>query len=111
MHPRLPRRIFYVNDSGPAFSVTAWYACARTGPIVAAARAVAGNGIDRAAMDTGGFRFGRQTDFRDPQFLPGGAQYLDLPGLRALAAPQPLRLAGEGARPELVADLYYYNDE
>lgn len=76
------------------------------GPIVAAARTVAGDGIDRAVVDTGGFRFGKLLDFRDPQFLPGGAKYLDLPGFLALAAPQPLWLAGEGSRPELVADLY-----
>lgn len=76
------------------------------GPIVAAARAVAGDAIERAAVDTGGFRFGKLLDFRDPQFLPGGAKYLDLPGFLALGAPQPLWLAGEGDRPELVSDLY-----
>lgn len=76
------------------------------GPIVAAARAVAGDAIERAAVDTGGFRFGKLLDFRDPQFLPGGAKYLDLPGFLALGAPHPLWLAGEGDRPELVADLY-----
>ena len=55
-------------------------ALVRTGPIVAAARAVAGDAIDLAAVDTGGFRFAKLLDFRDPQFLPGGAKYLDLPG-------------------------------
>src|SRR5205823_11609298 len=78
----------------------------RTGPIVAAARAVAGTGIDRAVVDTGGFRFGKLLDIRDPEFLPGGAKYLDLPGFLALGAPQPLWLAGEGDQPELVSDLY-----
>lgn len=77
-----------------------------TGPIVAAARAVAGTGIDRAAVDTGGFRFGKLLDFRDPQFLPGGAKYLDLPGFLAVGAPQPLWLAGEGKEPALVAEHY-----
>ena len=66
------------------------------GPIAAAARAVAGEAIDRAAVDTGGFRFGKLLDYRHPMFLPGGAKYLDLPGMIALAAPQPLWLAGEG---------------
>jgi len=76
------------------------------GPIVAAARAVAGDGIDRTAVDTNGFRFGKLLDFRDPQFLPGGAKYLDLPGFLALSAPHPLWLAGEGSKPALVSDVY-----
>lgn len=76
------------------------------GPIVAAARAVSGNAIDRAVVSTGGFRFGKLLDFRDPQFLPGGAKYLDLPGMLALSAPNPLWLAGEGSDPALVGDTY-----
>ncbi|MFN3651135.1 MAG: dienelactone hydrolase family protein [Armatimonadota bacterium] len=76
------------------------------GPIAAAARAVAGEGIDRAALDTGGFRFGKLLDFRHPQFLPGGAKYLDLPGFLTAAAPQPLWLAGEGEQVELVSGVY-----
>jgi hypothetical protein len=80
------------------------------GPIVAAARAVAGDAIDRAAVDTSGFRFGKLLDFRDPQFLPGGAKYLDLPGMLALAAPQPLWLAGETSMPHLVSDAYKSHD-
>jgi dienelactone hydrolase len=76
------------------------------GPIVAAARAVAGEAIDRAAVDTGGFRFGKLLDYRDPQFLPGGAKYLDLPGMLALGAPHPLWLAGEDHEPALVAAAY-----
>ena len=71
------------------------------GPIVAAARALAGEAIDRAAVDTGGFRFGKLLDYRDPMFLPGGAKYLDLPGMIALDAPHPLWLAGEGDKPEV----------
>lgn len=77
-----------------------------TGPIVAAARAIAGDAITHAAVDTNGFRFGKLLDFRDPQFLPGGAKYLDVPGLLALSAPYPLWVAGEGAEPELVGKLY-----
>lgn len=75
------------------------------GPIVAAARAVAGEAIDRAAVDTSGFRFGKLLDYRDPQFLPGGAKYLDVPGLLALSAPQPLWVAGESDS-ALVSDAY-----
>lgn len=81
------------------------------GPILAAARAVSGDAISRAAVDTGGFRFGQLLDFRDPQFLPGGAKYLDLPGFLAVSAPQPLWLAGEGKEPALVSDVYRSNGQ
>lgn len=72
-----------------------------TGPIVVAARALAGEAIDRAAVDTNGFRFGKVLDYRDPMFLPGGAKYLDIPGMIALNAPHPLWIAGEGDKPEV----------
>lgn len=65
------------------------------GPWVAAARAVCGAAVDGAAIDTGGFRFGQVTDLHDPNFLPGGAKYGDLPGLLALGAPGRLWVAGE----------------
>ena len=76
------------------------------GPVAAAARAVAGAAIDRAAIDTGGFRFGKLLDYRDPNFLPGGAKYLDVPGLLAAGPAMPLWVAGEGASPALVSELY-----
>lgn len=76
------------------------------GPIVAAARALAGDAIDRAVVDTNGFRFGHVLDYRDPMFLPGGAKYLDLPGMLALSAPHALWLAGEGRDPEFVSAAY-----
>jgi hypothetical protein len=82
-----------------------------TGPIVATARAVAGKSIDRAAVDTNGFRFGKLLDYRDPQFLPGGAKYLDLSGILALGAPHPLWLAGEGTEPEIVSTAYRAADQ
>lgn len=76
-----------------------------TGPIVAAARAVAGDAIGAAAIvsapagaakaEAVDFRFDKLLDFRDPNFLPGGAKYLDLYGFLALAAPQPLWLASK----------------
>ena len=69
-----------------------------TGPIVAAARAVAGDAIDRAAVDTGGFRFAKLLDYRDPRFLPGGAKYLDLPGMLALGAPASALAGGRRQR-------------
>jgi len=72
----------------------------QTGPVVIAARALAGEAVDRAAADTRGFRFGKVLDYRDPMFLPGGAKYLDLPGMIALNAPHPLWLKGEDKQPE-----------
>jgi hypothetical protein len=77
-----------------------------TGPIVVAARALAGEAIDRVAVDTNGFRFGKVLDYRDPMFLPGGAKYLDLPGMIALNAPHPLWLAGESKEPEIITAGY-----
>jgi hypothetical protein len=77
-----------------------------TGPIVAAARAIAGEAIDRAAVDTKGFRFGHVLDYRDPMFLPAGAKYLDLPGMIALSSPHPLWLAGEGKEPLIIRTAY-----
>jgi hypothetical protein len=80
------------------------------GPWVAAARAIAGSAVDRAVIDTGGFRFGRVREIHDVNFLPGGAKYFDLPGLLALGAPGELLLAGEGAEaPELVRTAYRWD--
>ncbi len=62
---------------------------------VVAARAIAGAAIDRAAIDTAGFRFANLTAIDDPDFLPGGARYDDLPGMIALFCACPLFLAGE----------------
>jgi hypothetical protein len=73
---------------------------AQTGPIAIAARALAGEAVDRAAADTHGFRFGKVLDYRDPMFLPGGAKYLDLPGLISLSGSHPLWIKGEGKEPE-----------
>lgn len=77
-----------------------------SGPLVAAARAQARGAVDRAVVDTRGFRFGMLNDFHDPSFLPGGAKYGDLPGFLALSAPDKLWLAGEAETPKLVATAY-----
>ncbi|MCL4203953.1 MAG: acetylxylan esterase [Pirellulaceae bacterium] len=76
------------------------------GPVVAAAGALAGESIDRTAVDTGGFRFDQLLDYRHPSFLPGGAKYLDLPGLIVLHAPRPLWLAGENQESEIITAAY-----
>ena len=81
---------------------------AGAGHWVAAARAQAGDAVDRAAVDTAGFRFAELTACDDPDFLPGGAKYHDLPGMLALSAPQDLWLAGEGAEaPPVVTAAYH----
>lgn len=77
------------------------------GPWVAAAAAVAGDTVDRVAVDTAGFRFARLTSFDDAAFLPGIVKYGDLPALVALAAPRPLWLTGEkGQVPRIVRQSY-----
>jgi len=65
------------------------------GPLVAAARAVCGDAIDRAVIDTAGFLFGQMLDIHSPDFHPGGAKYGEVPGLLALAAPAPTLVMGE----------------
>ena len=89
-------------DSYPRPSFVGVAGFGETGPIVAAARAVARRAIDAAAIDTGGFRFGKLLDWRDPQFLPGGAKYFDLPGILALEANDRLWLAGEKDAPAVL---------
>lgn len=68
-----------------------------TGPIAAAARALCGDAIDRLALNTRGFRFGRLKEIHSPDFLPGGAKYGDLPMLVALGAPYSTWVTGEDA--------------
>jgi hypothetical protein len=78
-----------------------------TAPIAAAALARCEGAVDRAALDTRGFRFGKLTDYLDASFLPGGAKYGDIPGLLSLAAPTKLWLAGETAESAAVAKKAY----
>lgn len=68
---------------------------AGSGHWVAAARCLTGHALNRVAVVTEGFRFGNVRSIRDPDFLPGGAKYDDLPGMLAAAGPGPLWLAGE----------------
>ena len=83
------------RDTQPMVGRVSLAAFGRMGPIAAAARAVAGEAFAQAAVDTGGFRFGQLLDYCDPMFLPGGAKYLDVPGLLCVASVQPLWVAGE----------------
>ncbi|MFT5525791.1 MAG: dienelactone hydrolase [Pirellulaceae bacterium] len=72
------------------------------GPIAAAARAVAGKSVDKAAIDTAGFRFANLTSYRDVNFLPGAVKYGDLPALLALSAPNALWVTGENGKTDEV---------
>ena len=93
------------NHPAPSMvSVAAW---GKTGPILAAARALAGDAIDRAALDTEGFRFGQILDYRNPMFLPAAAKYLDLPGMLALNAPHSLWISGEGPKPAVFGAKFH----
>lgn len=83
------------DRSLPAIKSVALVGCHHSGPIAAAARALSGSAVAKAAVDTHGFRFAKLLDYRDPMFLPGGAKYLDVPGLLALNEQLPLLVAGE----------------
>jgi len=99
--------ISFVRNMKPAAEKVHLVGLAGAGHWVAAARAQAGAAVDRAAADTAGFRFARLSAIDDPDFLPGGAKYHDLPGMLALSAPLPLWLAGEGDRPAPVVAAAY----
>ena len=77
------------------------------GPWVAAARAQAGEAIDGAVVDTGGFRFRNLTSYRDVNFLPGAVKYGDLPGLLSLSAPHQLVFAGEDGKVSQIVSAAY----
>lgn len=76
------------------------------GPVAAAVRAQSGGVIGRAALELGGFRFGKLLDLRHPDFTPGGAKYGDVGGLLALAAPGETLLLGDGEVPLVAAKAY-----
>ena len=77
------------------------------GPIAAAARAVAGDVINRLALNTQGFRFADLTSYRDPDFLPGIVKYGDLPALLALSAPHPIFIGGEDGQTPTVTQAAF----
>ncbi len=82
-------------------------ATAGTAPWAALALTEARWAVDRAAIDTAGFRFGNLKSLGDPNFVPGAVKYGDIPALLALAAPKQLRLSGEGDKvPPLVQSAY-----
>jgi dienelactone hydrolase len=87
--------ISFMKDEGRAKKGVYLLGLAGAGHWVAFARAQAGDAVDRAAIDTTGFRFANVAAIDDPDFLPGGAKYLDLPGIIAFSAGQDTWLSGE----------------
>lgn len=65
-------------------------------PLAIAAAALAGDAVNRVAVDTRGFRFAELDRTNHPDFLPGAVKYGDLPGFAALLAGKRLWIAGEG---------------
>jgi dienelactone hydrolase len=79
----------------------------KTGPIATTARALCGNNVSRAAINTHGFRFGQVNDYLSVDFVPGAAKYGDIDGLLAVAAPGEILLAGEGETvPAMMSKTY-----
>ena len=99
--------VSYAKHSRPAGVTVTVLGRGGAGPWVAAARVQAGGLIDRAVIDTGGFRFAKISTLDDINLLPGGAKYLDLPGILALSAPHKLVLLGEGEKPPPVVAAAY----
>ena len=97
----------YVKNKEPKARKLTLVGLDGAGPWVAAARAQCGQAIDQAVIDTGGFRFGRILDLHDPNFLPGGAKYGDLPALLALGAPGRTWVGGETAEGLALAQAQY----
>jgi hypothetical protein len=89
-HPEKPEKIHVVGVNG-------------AGAIVAAACALSGDAVSSVAVDTAGFRFGKITEIRDVNLLPGAVKYGDVPALLALCAPTKLAVAGETAESTPVA--------
>ena len=60
----------------------------KTGPIAAAAGAIAGDQVDRVIVDNADFRFADIASYRHPDFIPGAVKYGDLPGLLSILPPE-----------------------
>jgi len=99
--------VAYFRATWPAGQKVRLLAPKGTGHWAAAARAIAVPLVDDATIDTGGFRFAKIAALDDPDLLPGGAKYLDLPGILALSAPCPMALPGEGDKAPAVVDAAY----
>jgi hypothetical protein len=99
--------VAYLKGTRPEGQKIAVVGLGGAGHWVAAARAQAGPAVDVAVVDTAGFRFAKIAALDDPDLLPGGAKYLDLPGILALSAPHRLIVLGEkGQTPPVVSAAY-----
>ncbi len=81
-----------LDESGPNSAIVS---IDKTSIDVAVAIPLIKDDIELFVLNTDGFRFQNIKNIRDPNFLPGGAKYFDVPGLLALAAPNPMLLFGE----------------
>lgn len=63
------------------------------GVVAAAARALAGEAIDKSILDRSDFRFADIKSYRHPMFIPGAVKYGDLPGLLDLLPEESTKLA------------------
>lgn len=70
----------------------------------AAAKMIAGEAIDRVAIDTDAFRFVNAKGFDDPDFQPGASKYFDLPGVLALCAPGKIWVRDAESKPTRLDD-------
>lgn len=78
-----------------------------SGVIAAAACAQSNGAVASLAVSTRGVRFGKITEIRDVNLLPGAVKYGDVPALLGLCAPAKLWLSGEnGQVPEVTAAAY-----
>ena len=66
-------------------------------PVALAALAVAGEGVNEAAVGVGRFAFVNLKSYRDPNFLPGAVKYGDIKALRRLATAQGIQFV-KGAK-------------
>ena len=76
------------------------------GTLLAAARAIAGSEVEKAAIDTAGFRFEDLSDWKHAAFLPGAVKYGDVPTLLSLSAPHKIWIGGETELPPIVKTVY-----
>ena len=78
------------------------------GPIVAAARAIAGEAIDRAVVDTAGLSLREAAPRSSPSAIPPRRRkYLDLPGMLALGgSASALAARANTANPDLISAAY-----
>ena len=80
-----------------------------TGPIVAAARSACGELVDLSMVDSQAFRFHDVSRIHDPNFLPAGAKYDDLPGVLSMIAPAKLHVFGESEEGTSIVRTAYEN--